>query len=156
MNTTDALCQYVMCNSDETLSLQPVIEMLDTTKWRFVKIGKDWDLVREWAQERSAYYVDSELHFRVQRWGDCDNGDVLPVGSLLGWNCVTTAGLGEMIKLSRDISNQIENLHINASLQKCFWTKPWILYSNFSSLNILKRGIIVLVYLENHAPPFLR
>jgi len=81
MHCFDALRQYVMCNPDTTLLYSTGHR--DTGHGQ-IKMCKDWDLLRDWAQERSACYVDSEPHSGIQRWGDCTkDGDGLPVGSVL-------------------------------------------------------------------------
>lgn len=80
MHCLDSLRQYVMCNPDETLLY--TFGRRDVGHGQ-VKMCKDWDRIRDWAQERSACYFDSEPDSGIQRWGNCQIGDGLPVGSLL-------------------------------------------------------------------------
>lgn len=75
----DALRQYIMCNIDDTL--------LKTWGHRDAghdqeKKCHDWDRLRQWAEDRTASYLDYEPGFGTHHLDNYHEGDGLPVGSL--------------------------------------------------------------------------
>lgn len=77
----DSLRQHIMCNADDTL--------LHTTGNKDAGRGqtllcRDWDALSTWAGERTSCYHDREPTSGEEGFGVCEDGDGLPIGSLLG------------------------------------------------------------------------
>ena len=83
MHCFDSIRQHVMCAADENLLATTGHNDLGKEQ---VRMCKNWDLLREWATERTACYHDCEPPAcePEDRWNHCDDGlDGLPRGSLL-------------------------------------------------------------------------
>jgi hypothetical protein len=81
MHCFDTLRQHIMCLADDTLLSMTGHRDAGMNQTRMCR---DWDVLRQWATEHTAYYHDPLDPHNNARFGKCDGGeDGLPRGSLL-------------------------------------------------------------------------